>query len=349
MVNLPRSAEIWLPGYLRDRAERIWQGAPSRISLAITDHFEPYWAHASDDLAYRRAALWAKRWPEIADRIAAAHGFQPKYTFFYPEEEYRPKLIDLLVPSIVSGVADLEVHIHHNGEGEQNFVDRISGFIEKLHHRHGLLRRVGGRIVFGFIHGNWALDNSLPNGKCCGLNNEISLLKKLGCYADFTLPAGEPGAQTRIVNTIYWALDDVDKPKSHDTGVRFTAGSGVKGDLLMVPGPLGVRWVERLIPRMELGELASHDPATAYRCRRWIDLSPRSGEDSIIKLHTHGAQEKNSAALLEGGLEELFRHLAAAAKRVGAALRGVTAYDIYRNLVGEAVLADETILSNRRD
>ena len=47
-----------------------------------------------------------------------------------------------------------------------------------------------GRVVFGFIHGNWALDNSRPDGKYCGLNNEITLLRDLGCYADFTMPSG---------------------------------------------------------------------------------------------------------------------------------------------------------------
>ena len=30
---------------------------------------------------------------------------------------------------------------------------------------HGLLRQQDGRTVFGFIHGNWALDNSRPDGK----------------------------------------------------------------------------------------------------------------------------------------------------------------------------------------
>jgi hypothetical protein len=45
-------------------------------------------------------------------------------------------------------------------------------------------------IRFGFIHGNWALDNSLPHGKSCGLDSEIALLRDLGCYGDFTMPSG---------------------------------------------------------------------------------------------------------------------------------------------------------------
>ena len=37
---------------------------------------------------------------------------------------------------------------------------------------------------FGFIHGNWCLDNSRADGRWCGLNNELILLRELGCYAD---------------------------------------------------------------------------------------------------------------------------------------------------------------------
>ena len=69
---------------------------------------------------------------------------------------------------------------------------------------HGLLREQEGRTVFGFIHGNWALDNSLPHGKWCGLNGEIALLRDLGCYADFTMPSMPSAAQGRVVNQIYW-------------------------------------------------------------------------------------------------------------------------------------------------
>ena len=60
------------------------------------------------------------------------------------------------------GIADVEGHLHHDGEGQQKFIDRISGFTETLFSRHGLLRKSNGKIVFGFIHGNWALDNSRP-------------------------------------------------------------------------------------------------------------------------------------------------------------------------------------------
>ena len=56
-----------------------------------------------------------------------------------------------------AGIADVEVHVHHDGEGGRDFVDRIGRLHRDAIRRHGLLRKHDGRIVFGFIHGDWAL------------------------------------------------------------------------------------------------------------------------------------------------------------------------------------------------
>ncbi len=53
----------------------------------------------------------------------------------------------------------------------------LMDFVRVLHDDHGLLEKdATGRISNGLIHGNWALDNSRPDGRWCGVNNEISVL-----------------------------------------------------------------------------------------------------------------------------------------------------------------------------
>jgi hypothetical protein len=228
------------------------------------------------------------------------------------------------------GIADVEVHIHHDGEGEQNFVDRMQGFLEALHGNHGLLHIEGGRIVFGFIHGNWALDNSRPDGRWCGLNHEIRLLSQLGCYADFTMPSGASPTQARTVNTIYWVTDDPLRPKSYDSGIALQVGGAKAGELLMIPGPVAIRWTERAVPRLETGEIAWQDPPSQYRIRRWMEVAPKLGRDCFIKLYTHGAQERNSRALFEGGgLHRLFTLINEAVVRQGGTWYGVSAWEMY--------------------
>jgi hypothetical protein len=326
--RLGRNAHLWAPGYVSSHWRRP-KSAPTRVWLAFADHFEPRWHNAGQAQAEARVEAWRTKWPEIAKRHLDSAGRRPVYTFFYPQEEYHPRLLDPLAELTSLGIADVEVHLHHDGEGEQDFVDRITGFTETLFRRHGLLRTREGRVVFGFIHGNWALDNSLPDGRWCGLNNEITLLRDLGCYADFTLPSAPSETQTRIVNTIYWAVDDPAKPKSHDTGIPVTPGGDVAGDLLMIPGPLGVCWRSgRLLPRIENGELASYYPVTTERVRTWLRVAPRIGEDVFIKLFSHGATEKNAAALLHSALDFTLRELTAECGRRGMGLYFVSAFQM---------------------
>jgi hypothetical protein len=328
-ISLPRHAELWFAGYIRSRLEAPRALRGGRVWVAIADHWEPYWLHPSDETAAERVAVWVKYWPEIARRHADSIGRSPQYTFYYPQEEYRPRFLDALAEMKRAGIADVDVHIHHDGEGQQNFVDRMSGFIETLVTRHGLLRLSNGRPVFGFIHGNWALANSRPDGRCCGLNNEITLLRDLGCYADFTMPSGDSPTQSRTVNTIYWVRDDPTKPRSYDQGVAVKPGAPGKGDLLMIPGPIGLRWAERLVPRLETGEIACQDLPTAYRVKRWLDLAPRIGNEIFLKLYAHGAQERHSSALLvNGGFDRLFTLLAEGCRRYGHELRYVSTWEM---------------------
>ncbi len=330
-MRLPRHAEIWGAGYVRGRISR-WIRTDARLErvwFTIADHFEPFWRIRDDNAARERVALWRARWPEIAARHVDSQGKAAQYCFFYPEEEYRPELLDTLAELVRAGTSDVEVHLHHDNDVEAQFVDRMGRFLECLAMRHGLLRRVDGRLAFAFIHGNWCLDNSRPDGRWCGLNNEITLLRDLGCYADFTMPSGDSSTQARLVNSIYWAVDDPHRPKSHDNGRVVRAGEWEPADLLMIPGPLGLRWGQgRLAPRLEAGELATHDPVSPYRVRRWLDLAPRVGGDLFLKLHTHGTQEQNSTALLGGELDRLFNLLEAECRRRCVELHYATAWQM---------------------
>jgi len=332
-MQLIHNSQIWGPSYISQWLRKIVQrGTPplKRIWVTIADHYEPRWRHADLRTARSRVALWRATWPEIAKRCKPdSLGNAPRYTFFFPEEEYHPTLIEPLAEMVRDRIADVEVHLHHDGEGRQNFIDRISSFCRILQNKHGLLRKRDGKPTFGFIHGNWALDNSRPDGRWCGLNDEIRLLRDLGCYADFTMPSGDSPTQARLVNTIYYCNGAPDRPKSYDDGVPVTPGGRVEGDLLMIPGPIGMRWRDRLLPRLETGELRCGNVATPYRVRRWVELAPRIGTDTFIKLFTHGAQERNSSALLHGVLESAFNMLVEEADRRGCAIRFVSAWQMY--------------------
>ncbi len=332
-MKLPRNAEIWLAPYLKERLRRIAHSErPKRAWVAITDHYEPLGMGASLETALERVARWRDKWPRIAeDAPRDAAGQRPQYSFFYPQEEYRHELLEGIAEMVRLGVGDVEVHLHHDHEKRDSFIAKVTEFCRRLTNDHGLLRQQEGRTVFGFIHGNWALDNSRPDGKWCGLNGEIALLRDLGCYADFTMPSAPSATQGRIVNQIYWCTSNVDnRPRSFDHGVEARVGVGRQGDLLMITGPLGVRFGERLLPRLETGELAGYDLPTPARVRQWFDLAPTIGEDLFLKLFTHGAADRNRDPLLGGGLQDLFRWLAEEADRRGIEIYWATAWQMYQ-------------------
>lgn len=336
-MKSPRNVHIWLPGYWRSRIAAAGQEKPTRVCLMIADHFEPLAGGTDIPRAVRRVAEWRTIWPAIAARHCDSEGKAPRYTFFYPEEDYRAELIEPLAEMTRKGIADVEVHIHHDGEGERNFIDRMECFTRDLVEVHGLLRRDEGKVQFGFIHGNWSLDNSRPDGRLCGLNNEIVLLRDLGCYADFTLPSAPSPTQTTTVNSIYWATDDPLRPKSHDKGVPARVGGGRQGDLLMVQGPLGFRFAGgRLMPRIEMGELAGYDLPDRQRARLWLRIAPRLGDTIFVKLYAHGAHDRNRGPLLNGGLDTLFDAMAAECSAAGLILSYATAWEFY-NLIRDRI------------
>lgn len=333
--HLPRHAELWLPGLIADRARRVGRqrSRDQVVWLTVADHYEPQWGGATLEVARERVATWVRRWPEVAARHVDSFGRPPRYTFFYPQEEYHPSLLDPLAGLAESGVADVEVHIHHDGDTPAEFVEKLSRFIEELSTTHGLLHDEYGRTAFGFIHGNWALDNARPDRRWCGLDNELTLLRELGCYADFTLPAAPDPCQTRRVNSIYWAVDDPHAPKSHDTGRPAVPGNpGPPDALLMVQGPLGVVWPPDRWPRpaLEVGELAGHHPVTRTRVRCWLDHAPTIGKHRFVKLHGHGAPEKNATPLLDGDLDRMLTLVATECAARGWQLAFASAWELYR-------------------
>lgn len=332
-MKLPRHAEIWLLPFLRERRQRHARGnAPKRVWVAITDHYEPLGLGASASTALRRVAQWRERWPRIASDAPPDTARQmPQYSFFYPQEEYRRDVVEGIAEIVRLGVADVEIHLHHENETPAVFTRKITEFCEQLTDNHGLLRQIDGRTVFGFIHGNWALDNSHPQGKDCGLNGEIALLRDLGCYADFTMPSIPSPTQGHVINQIYWCTNNQDgRPKSFDQGIRAEPGKGRQGDLLMITGPVGVRFGGRRMLRVESGEVAGYDMPAPARVKQWFDVAPQIGDDIFIKLYTHGAVERNLEPLLRDGLSNLYKWIADEAMERNMEFRWATAWQMYQ-------------------
>jgi hypothetical protein len=179
--------------------------------------------------------------------------------------------------------------------------------------KYGIFCLPDGSKRFAFVHGDWSLDNSRGN-KICGVNNEIVILKKSGCYADFTFPSlGK--AQPTMVNKIYYAKDNPNLPKSYNWGEEIMAGGKPWGDLLMIPGIIGIRWKSRthkFRPSVEASNISNTDCPFPSRIDYWIENAIRiKGMPNwkFVKLHTHGAKEDSWNSLLEESAEKMYLYL----------------------------------------
>lgn len=312
-------AEIWLPGYLRRELGR-WRWPRVRgtrhLIFCTVDHYEPHVGRADDATARRRLEAWLKQYPNIVSRHRDASGRPPRHSFFYPYDEMDPWELKALSSFCVEGYGEIEIHLHHCDDSSATLREKLRAAVAHWRAAGALgTWPDSGRPAFGFIHGNWALDNSrIEAGRnYCGVNDEITILAQEGCYADFTFPALKHMAQPRQSNSIYYAADDPNRPKSHDRGQPVIVGSRPSGDLVIIQGPLCLRRQQgRLLPRPEDGDLTGANPPSSERVDAWVRTAihiPGRPEWVFVKLHTHGAADKNLSALLGGGFEALYTDL----------------------------------------
>jgi len=310
-----RAMDIWLPAYLRQQPRERQE---THLVLTVCDHFEPF--HDTDQAGALKAMHdWHEGWTTIASQYRDSGGNAPRHTFFYPIEQYEPQVVDSLARLCHQTGSETEVHLHHHDDTPQGLLQSLEEGTRQFA-EHGLLSRdAEGKLRFGFIHGNWALDNSDPRGCNCGVNNELGLLRSAGCYADFTMPSAPHRTQTRTVNSIYYA-EDTAAPKSHDTGLPMKANATAslrdQGDhLLMVQGPLALNWKKRkwgFMPKVENGELSGANPPTVMRLELWEKFCPsvQGGPAWVfVKLHTHGGISRNYNMLLGRPMHQFHQQL----------------------------------------
>jgi len=311
-----KNMHIWLPNYIRHKPRPAHKG-PTHIMFCFVDHFEPRWSQADYDIEVKRVDRWLNGYPALAHKHHDADGCYPKHCFYYPEEEYRKEHLDKIAALCKQGFGEIEIHLHHDKDTEAGLREKLSRFTSNLHKTHGALSSWpdSNKLAWGFVHGNWALDNSEPDGSNCGINNELIILKDEGCYADFTLPSAPSITQTSKINSIYYAMDNPQQPKSHDQGRDVTVGGKPWGDLMIVQGPLMLNWRNRkwgLLPRIENSDIRAGYPPTPERVALWVKAGIHvqgRPEWLFIKVHTHGTQDCDMDTLLGEPVDAMFREL----------------------------------------
>lgn len=335
-----RNMQCWLPAYIRppEPREPVDPDRPLDVFIALCDHYEPECYGTLRQPALERVRRWVREYPRAFAQFRDSDGRPPQHTFFFPQDEYRPEYLDELRQLVDLGYGDVDVHLHHYNDNAERLREKLESFRDTLWERHGLLRRdpLTGEVVYGFIHGNWALCNSQPDGDCCGVDQELTILKETGCYADFTYPSAPSPTQPPIINSIYYARDIPGRRKSHEVGLRARVGQPPPTDhLLLIQGPLALDWGRArygVIPRTENADVHGGREASVRRLQLWLRAGVKvAGQPNwvFVKLHTHGCKPSNTATLLGPGMQRFHGELAAwAARRPGTRYHYVTAWEM---------------------
>ena len=340
-----RGMDRWvIPYLLRGHRRRPAQGDPIHVLICVADHFEPRVGAVSPQVARERVERWVRDYPTRFGSFRDSDGRTPRHTFFFPIEEYDSEHLDALAKLCGAGFGEIELHLHHDNDTAENLRKTLLAAQELFARRHGLLShdRGTGRLAYGFIHGNWALDNSRPDGRWCGVNNELDVLRETGCYADFTFPSAPSPTQPRKINSIYYAVDDPHRPRSHDRGIDVDRSPAPLKGLMLIQGPLVLNWRHRrwgLIPHTENGCLQTSQLPHIDRLDLWLKARvrvPTRPDWFFVKLHAHGAPEISHEVLLGEPMVRFHRDLADRARRDSSFhYHYVTAREMY-NLVKAA-------------
>lgn len=306
----------WIRGYgrhvIRNLSAHRTDG-PRHVLFSMCDHYEPLWGGAGATRGRERVARWEREYPALASEFRDVDGRPPRHTFFFPGEQYSHDYLAGLGRLARAGLGEVELHLHHDGDDAAKLEHDIRSYLH-AYAEHGLLSRdEGGRLRYGFIHGNWCLANSRRDGKYCGVDSELGVLFDTGCYADFTFPSAPDETQPGIVNQIYWPTGDPRRARSHERGARARVGQVMDDRILMIQGPLALsRRDGRLGLRIESGAVTAKDPGTARRVDTWVSQGIHvqgRPEWLFVKVHTHGAPDAQAESLLGEPGREMHRAL----------------------------------------
>ncbi len=318
---LRKEIHLWIGAWLKDAPrrkalrERTFSG-PRHLIFATCDHYEPLHGKPSHETGRARVQRWRTDYPKLAKDLRDANGRPPRHSFFFPGEEYHREFLEPLRELVELGYGEAEVHLHHDRDTRESVREKFVETLELLA-RHDLVVREGEGYRWAFIHGNWSLANGRRDGMHCGVDDELELLYELGCYADFTFPsAPDDECQPAILNSIYYPDGDLSKKRAYEHGTAAKVGDAKRERVLLIEGPLAMSLRRAKNPfRVESASLQASDPPTKKRLDTWIEqgVSVRGREEWVfVKVHTHGAPEKNADVLLGDPArrfhEDLLRH-----------------------------------------
>ena len=339
----------WLANYPLWRASelsrRMLDGQnPKRLIFIVANHFEPSWNENCEPVDWATQIERVKRWRDQAEKIASTtrdcEGRAFRHTYFFPIEQYHPKLLELLAEMQADDLGEVEIHLHHGVEKAdtaENLRRTLVEMRDVLANEHKCLSRMDGvdHPMYAFVHGNFALANS-AEGHYCGVDQEMQILAETGCYVDMTLPSAPDRSQVPKLNAIYQCGRPFEEAVPHRSGKNLHVGQKEIKLPIIFTGPLVFNWAERVrglpAPRIDDGSLAANQAMNIERLERWrkANIAVEGKSDWVfVKLVCHGFFDFDQNSMIGPRAESFFKEVIEQGERTGT-------YEVYFATAREA-------------
>ena len=333
----------WLPNYVSRQIGR--SSFPVHVLFCMADHFEPGTGGVTPAIERERMDLLLREYPKMANKHRDSGGNMPKRSWFFPPHYHRHGNLRDLVDLCSRGYGEVELHLHHGKttpDTEENLEHTIRLCIED-YSRFGVFGTENGEKRYGFIHGDWALANSRKDGRYCGVDNEIDVLCRTGCYADFTMPSATIECNPSQINSVFYAKNDPTQKIPYRRGIHVQKAVPAAEGLMMVQGPLHPWFVRKSLfgIRAFTDAVARDKPATPPKVDCWINtwIHVQGKRDwLIIKVSTHGAVD--AEVTLGQVMSNTFQHFETKYNTGQYLLHYVTARELF-NIIKAAEAGEE--------
>jgi hypothetical protein len=315
-------AYIWFPSYVY--SEVIKEEVPDyekHVIFLMVDHYEP--GKGERGAMFNEA--WLREFRKVADKHFDTYGNRFRYTWFYPYDHHNEEVLIRLCKMAFDGYGEVELHWHLPPTTNETYPAMLEEAIHWFQQYGAFISSEPPyRTHFAYVAGNWSLDNC--DGRS-GINNQLEILFRYGCYADFTFSTIGTLCQPKKINSIYYVSDDPEASKSYDDGVDVEVGESNNNRLIIFQGPIAFNWKKA---SLEYGAVETFALPNRERINLWIDTNIHvrgRPEWVFVKVHSHGCQSAN--LILDRHLDLMLQQLEEICKEHGISLHYMTAREAY--------------------
>jgi len=291
--------------FLLQQPERVSRGETTDVCFLFVDHFEPDYGQADAAQQLERVRRWEAAYGRAIAGRRDSDGRPPQHTWFFPVALNDPCVRPVVASWPGRGWGEIEYHLHHDDRPDMP-ADQIEAQVRNdLADLRAMGALSGGR--YGFVHGMFALAGG--DERWCRCQDELDVLLRTGCYADFTFPSLGSPAQPPQINTLYRARSTGGR-RPYETGSPVQAGrDGHEEGLLMLGGPMHFGLYPRLCDDAHVEPAHLPHPR---RIARWLDCRvhvPGRPNWVFISIHSHTARQDAQDALFGEPMQRLWRAL----------------------------------------